>query len=67
MLAASPSAFACRLERRALLPVAFHDGFATIPAAVQGHPARFIVDTGSEEMLVTPDSATRFGLAAYPA
>lgn len=60
------TASACTLERRALLPVSFAQDFVSVPATVAGRPARFLLDTGAEDMLVTPEAAARLGLAPDP-
>ncbi len=54
------------LERQASLPVSFAQDFVSVPATVGGRPARFLLDTGAEDMLVTPEAAARLGLAPDP-
>ena len=60
-------ALACRVERRADLPVALADGFVEVPALVNGQSARFLLDTGAGDMLVTPEAAKRLALEPDPA
>lgn len=67
LLAQAAPALACRVERRAELPAAFPRGLVELPATVDGESARFLLDTGSENMLVTPGAAARLGLAPDPA
>lgn len=59
-------ALACRVERRAEVAASLADGFVEVPAVVQGQPARFLLDTGAGDMLVTPEAAARLGLAPDP-
>lgn len=59
-------ALACGIERRAEVPVSLADGFVEMPVQVNGAPARFLLDTGAEDMLVTPEAAARLGLAPDP-
>ena len=66
MLLAGP-ALACQVERRAEVPASLADGFVEVPATVDGKPARFLLDTGAQDMLVTPEAAARLGLATDPA
>jgi predicted aspartyl protease len=65
ILSAVP-ALACRVERRAELPASLADGFVEVPALVDGRPARFLLDTGAGDMLVTPEAAVRLALAPDP-
>ncbi|MBV9748579.1 MAG: aspartyl protease family protein [Acetobacteraceae bacterium] len=60
-------ALACQVERRADVPASLADGFVEVPATVDGKPARFLLDTGAEDMLVTPGAAARLALAPDPA
>jgi predicted aspartyl protease len=55
------------VERRAEVPASLADGFVEVPAMVDGRPARFLLDTGAQDMLVTPEAAARLGLAPDPA
>lgn len=59
-------ALACQVERRADLPVSLADGFIEVAALVNGAPARFLLDTGAADLLVTPEAAARFALAPDP-
>ena len=46
------------------MPADLAEGFVAVPATVEGRPARFLLDTGAQDMLVTPEAASRLGLAA---
>ena len=49
------------------MPASLADGFVEVPATVDGKAARFLLDTGAEDMLVTPQAAARLALAPDPA
>ena len=49
------------------MPASLADGFVEVPATVDGKPARFLLDTGAQDMLVTPAAAARLALAPDPA
>ncbi|MDR6183416.1 retroviral-like aspartic protease family protein [Asaia bogorensis] len=57
----------CMPERIADIPL-HNDGlFLNAPVVLDGRQARFIVDTGSEGSLITPEAASALKLAADPA
>jgi predicted aspartyl protease len=58
-LAASP-ALAC--TRIAELPLRLVDGFPVVTATLAGRPVSFVLDTGAQGMLVTPDTAAALAL-----
>ena len=55
-------ALACGKLRIADLPLTFVDGYPTIPAALAGQPVTFILDTGAQAMLITPEAAATLTL-----
>jgi hypothetical protein len=58
---ASASA-ACELRDRADVPFTLTGGHLLAPLAVNGATANFVVDTGAERSMVTPDAVRRLGL-----
>lgn len=67
VLIAAPAARACRVERRADLPVALADGFALVTATVGDRTASFVLDTGAQDVLLTPEAVVRLALPRDPA
>ncbi len=65
ILLAGP-ALSCQVERRADVLASLTDGFVEVPVTVDGKPARFLLDTGAEDMLVTPGAAARLALTLDP-
>lgn len=60
--APSTTAYRCTVQRTAVLPVALVRGFLLVPGELNGNRAMFVVDTGAEATMVTPQAATEFGL-----
>lgn len=67
LLLAAPAAQACRVERRAEVPVTLADGFPLVPAAIGGRAVLFVLDTGAQDLLITPETAARLALPRDPA
>lgn len=67
LLLAAPAAHACRVERRAEVPVVLADGFPLVRAMVGGRAVSFVLDTGAQDLLLTPEAATRLSLPRDPA
>lgn len=67
LLLAAPTAHACRVERRAELPVVLADGFPLVRATVGGRAVSFVLDTGAQDLLLTPEAAARLALPRDPA
>ncbi len=55
------------MERKAEVPASLADGFVEVPATVDDKPAQFLLDTGAQDMLVTPEAVARLALAPDPA
>ena len=56
----------CRAEKVAELPARLVHGQLVVPVQLNGKPLDFLVDTGSEGSMVTPEAADRLGLARNP-
>lgn len=57
---------ACRAEKVTELPARLVHGQLIVPVQLNGKPLDFLVDTGSEGSMVTPEAADRLGLARNP-
>jgi predicted aspartyl protease len=57
------AAVACQVEQRAVVPLRVEGGAIIVPVAVNGIEGSFILDTGAERTVVTPDAVDRFSLA----
>lgn len=66
VLVARPAYPSCVAPKRADVPVRMRDGFAFVPASVGGTPVTFLLDTGAQGMLLTPEAAETLGLAKDP-
>jgi hypothetical protein len=53
---------ACEVHERAQVPFILTDGRLLVPVTVNGITASFILDTGAERSLVTPDAVHRLNL-----
>ena len=53
---------ACVVEQRAAIPLQVNGGMMTVPVAVNGVDATFILDTGAGRSLLTEAAALRLGL-----
>jgi hypothetical protein len=53
---------ACELRERAEVPFTLTSGRLLVPLTVNGITANFVLDTGAERSLVTPDAVQRLGL-----
>jgi hypothetical protein len=53
---------ACEIQQRAEVPFTAANGHLLIPLTVNGVGARFVLDTGAERSMVTPDAVQRLGL-----
>ena len=58
----SPVRAACEVQERAEVPFTATGGQLLVPLVVNGTPANFVMDTGAERSLVTPDAVRRLGL-----
>ena len=67
LLLAAPAALACRVERRAEVPAVLADGFPLVPATIGGRAVSFVLDTGAQDLLLTPEAAARLALPRDPA
>ncbi len=63
---APPAVAACSVETIAELPLRESAGFLTVAASVAGEPVSFLLDTGAEAGLVTPEAAERLRLPLDP-
>lgn len=61
ILSAAP-AIACRVEQRAEMPVELDAGLVVVPTLVDGKPASFVLDTGSERTLVSETAVRQLAL-----
>jgi len=52
----------CRLDRVVELGARLVDGRLVVPVQLDGQSAEFLVDTGAEASLITPEAAQRLGL-----
>ncbi len=66
LAAAHPAHAACNARTVAELPLRSSAGFLTVTATVNGEPVSFLLDTGAEAGLVTPEAATSLGLPLDP-
>ena len=57
---------ACNVETVAEMPLRSSAGFLTVTASVNGKPVSFLLDTGAEAGLVTPEAARSLGLPPDP-
>lgn len=57
---------ACRAEKAAELPARLVHGQLIVPVQLNGKPLDFLVDTGSEGSMVTPEAAAQLGLTRNP-
>jgi predicted aspartyl protease len=57
---------ACRAERATELPARLVHGQLIVPVHLDGKPLDFLLDTGSEGSMITPEAANRLGLARNP-
>jgi predicted aspartyl protease len=58
---------ACRVRREADLAITPVRNFLLVPGAVEAQPVLFVVDTGAESTLLTPDAVERYDLPPDPA
>jgi predicted aspartyl protease len=56
----------CRVEKVAELPLTVQRNFLLAPVTVDGDDELFVVDTGAEATLLTPDAVARLGLQQDP-
>ena len=61
--AASAQASACQPALLAALPIETYRSVPVVAVAINGQPARFILDTGAQWTAITPAAAMRLGLA----
>lgn len=61
-LFAAHAARACEVRQRAQVPVQASHGVLLAPVVVNGTTTHFIVDTGAERSMVTPEAVQRLGL-----
>jgi predicted aspartyl protease len=54
---------ACEVEQRAVVPLRLAGSAVIVPVSVNGIEGSFILDTGAERTVVTPDAVVHFGLA----
>ena len=66
LLAAAPAQAACVFEKRAEAPLRLRDGYPLVPATIGGTPVTFLLDTGAQGMLITPEAAALLGLPPDP-
>jgi aspartyl protease len=57
---------ACSVEAKATVPLTMAGNVITVPVDVNGTEATFILDTGAERSMVTPEAVQRLGLARDP-
>ena len=62
-LLATPAYAACRVERRATVPVTRAGGLLLVPASINGTMVDFVLDTGAERSVVGLAAADRLHLA----
>jgi hypothetical protein len=53
---------ACEVSERAAVPFSLTGGHLVVPLTVNGGSANFVLDTGAERSMVTPDAVQRLGL-----
>jgi hypothetical protein len=56
----------CQIENQVAVPITFSRFTPTIPVVINGQTVQFSIDTGSETSVVTPETASRFGLPQDP-
>ena len=56
----------CGIRPRTKLPIEIAAAVPLVKASINGAPARFILDTGSEEVVLTGPAVQRLGLASDP-
>ncbi|MFL5295033.1 MAG: aspartyl protease family protein [Phenylobacterium sp.] len=61
-LAASQAAAECKFQKLVEVPVTMEGLRPTVPAAVNGHDTRFMIDTGAFFSIVSNDAAERFSM-----
>ncbi len=57
---------ACEVRERAAVPFSLTSGHLLVPLTVNGATGSFVLDTGAERSLVTPDAVRRLDLALDP-
>lgn len=62
LLATPLPAFAQSCTRVAEIPLRLIDGYPIVPATLAGQPVSFVLDTGAQAMLVTPETAKALAL-----
>lgn len=62
LLGAAAAQADCSVTERVSVPVEPSAGLLMVTLSLDGQPARFILDTGAERSLVTPDAVARLGL-----
>ena len=63
---AAPPALGCTVARQAVVPITLPAGHPLVTARLDGHPATFILDTGAQRSLLTPEAVRRFDLKLDP-
>ena len=63
LLLAAPACAACRVERRATVPLTQSGGLILVPVAINGVTAQFVLDTGAERTVVGEVAAGQLHLA----
>ena len=63
LLAAHAARAGCEVQQRAVVALQALHGHLLVPLAVNGTTAHFVLDTGAERSLVTPQAVQRLGLA----
>jgi len=63
LLACGPARAACRVEQRGTVPVTQAGGSLLVPVDINGMQENFVLDTGAERSVVSPQAALRVGLA----
>ena len=64
LVAWTAAATACQVERAAQVPITLAQGFPLIPLQHRGRTWLFLLDTGAQDWLVTPEAAAAMGLSA---
>ncbi|MDE2582149.1 MAG: aspartyl protease family protein, partial [Rhodospirillales bacterium] len=64
--AAARPAAACEVARAAVVPVVLRAGHPLVTARLDGQRASFILDTGAQRSLLTPEAVRRFRLKLDP-
>jgi clan AA aspartic protease (TIGR02281 family) len=55
---------ACQLQTMAVFPIVMHGNEPLVEASINGHPVKFLLDTGSSKTIITREAAERLGLGA---